>query len=163
MDIEKPQRVTLNYTQQLIAPAAKVFPLLCPVKEAQWLDGWAPYIVLTDSGVAERDCVFITPSAKHNAIWIMSEHDPKAFRVQFYKVTPEHTVGKITIVLTPGPRGCMADITYSYTAIGDEGVAFIAAFTPQYYQEFMKRWELTLNHYLRTGTKLIAKPESAKA
>ena len=157
MDLEKPQRTTLTYTQQLVGSAEKVFPLLCPVNEAKWLEGWNPFLVLSNSGVAELDCVFITPSAHHNAIWTIIEHDPKNFHVAFLKVTPEHTVGRITIKLTPTPRGCLADVTYSYTAIGDDGVKFISEFTAQHYQEFMKSWEHTLNHYLTTGKMLTSK------
>ena len=31
-------RVTRRYTQHLDAPAAEVFPLICPVREAEWLE-----------------------------------------------------------------------------------------------------------------------------
>ena len=46
---------------------SKVFPLLCPVREADWIDGWNPVLVLTQSGFAEQDCVFITDAKVHDA------------------------------------------------------------------------------------------------
>ena len=37
MNITKPKRVTRTYTQRLVAEPAAVFPLLCPVREADWI------------------------------------------------------------------------------------------------------------------------------
>jgi hypothetical protein len=34
------KRVTHTYTQKLDATPERVFPLLCPVREAEWADGW---------------------------------------------------------------------------------------------------------------------------
>ena len=36
----KAHRITREYRQTIEASAETVFPLLCPVREAQWLDGW---------------------------------------------------------------------------------------------------------------------------
>ena len=38
----------------------RVFPLLCPVRENEWLPYWSCEIIHSDSGKAEKDCVFIT-------------------------------------------------------------------------------------------------------
>ena len=40
--------------------AEQRFPLLCPVREREWLAGWNPTIVHTKSGVAEPGCGFVT-------------------------------------------------------------------------------------------------------
>ena len=55
MRISKPNRATHTYRQKLCATPARVFPLLCPVREREWADGWLPDLVITSSGVAERD------------------------------------------------------------------------------------------------------------
>ena len=68
MKIEKPTRATRTFVQKLVAPPERVFPLLCPVREADWLDGWDPLAVYTDSGIAEPGCVFITKAAPHPAL-----------------------------------------------------------------------------------------------
>ena len=60
MNIRAPNRVTHTYKQRLHGAMSKVFPLLCPVREAEWIDGWNPIVVLTQSGYAEQDCVFVT-------------------------------------------------------------------------------------------------------
>lgn len=55
-------RITRHYTQRIEAPPARVFPLLCPVREADWLEGWGEIVemVHSDSGLAEDGCVFLT-------------------------------------------------------------------------------------------------------
>ena len=37
MHILTPTRVAHTYTQHLVAPPKAVFPLLCPVREADWI------------------------------------------------------------------------------------------------------------------------------
>jgi len=60
MNITKPNRATHTYRQKLDASPATVFPLYCPVRETEWADGWIPELVISSSGIAERDCVFVT-------------------------------------------------------------------------------------------------------
>ena len=47
MNIVKPNRVTRSYTQSLISEPDQVYPLLCPVREAEWVNGWHPRLVVT--------------------------------------------------------------------------------------------------------------------
>jgi hypothetical protein len=65
VEIRKPTRATRTFTQKLAAPPERVFPLLCPIREADWLEGWDPLVVFTNSGVAEPACVFMTKAAPH--------------------------------------------------------------------------------------------------
>ena len=48
-------RVTLSHSQRIEAPPARVFPLICPVRETEWLDGWGEQleVIHSDSGLAE--------------------------------------------------------------------------------------------------------------
>lgn len=64
MRIEKPNRVTRTYTQHIQAAPDAVFPLLCPVREAERIPGWDPVAVFSESGFAEVDCVFRTPNGR---------------------------------------------------------------------------------------------------
>lgn len=154
MKVVAPHRATRTYTQRLAAPAARVFPLLCPVREADWIVGWDPPLVVSSSGVAERDCVFITRSQPHDAIWYVTRHEPEAGFVEMLKITPGVTACRLTIELRDAPGGCEADVTYSHTSLGPEGDAFVDAFTEEHYRGFMQDWERRLNHYLRAGAPL---------
>ena len=151
MEITKPRRATHTYRQTLHAPAAKVFPLLCPVREAEWAEGWSPELVISSCGVAERDCVFITPDKPENAIWYMTRHEPESWFVEMLKILPGVTACRLSIQLSENGSECFADITYSHTGIGPAGDEFVAKFTADYYQKFMQAWEKELNDFLKKG------------
>jgi hypothetical protein len=49
-----------EYTGFISATPERVFPLLCPVREYEWLDSWHCRMVYSESGVAEDNCIFET-------------------------------------------------------------------------------------------------------
>jgi hypothetical protein len=151
MQVVAPVRVSRSYTQTLVGTPSEVFPLLCPVREADWIQGWDPPLVVTGSGVAERDCVFITPAEPNDAIWYIVRHEPAAGFVEMLKITPGVTACRLSIQVRGEGTGTKADITYTHTSLGPLGDTFVAGFTDSFYQEFMRGWEAKLNHYLRTG------------
>ncbi|MDQ1344541.1 MAG: hypothetical protein QG586_71 [Pseudomonadota bacterium] len=157
MKIVKPNRVTRSYTQHLVAGPARVLPLLCPVREADWIDGWDPLLVLSQSGFAERDCVFVTAAEPDDSIWYIARHEPEAGLVEMLKVTPAVTACRLTIRVDAVPGGSEATITYSHTSLGAAGDAFVASFTEDYYRQFMQDWEARMNHYLRHGSALVSR------
>jgi hypothetical protein len=153
MKIVRPARSKHSYTQHLVAGPAAVFPLLCPVREADWIEGWDPLLVISSSGLAEPDCVFTTSAEPNAAVWYVTRHEPVEF-VEMVRITPEVTACRLTIRLRAASGGCEADVTYCHTSLGPAGDAFLAGFTAEYYRAFMQDWESRLNHYLRHGTAL---------
>lgn len=156
MRIRPPTRVTHTYAQHLDGPPAAVFPLLCPVREMDWVSGWVPTDVHTESGVAERDCVFTTTDATadgpREATWVITEHNPASGRVEMLKVTPGFLVTRIAIVVRArGETGSTADVTYAYTALNPAGEAHVRSRTAEVYAAFMRDWEAEMNTHLRTG------------
>ena len=155
MRVEKPNRVSRSFTQRLNGSPAAVFELLCPVREADWVNDWRPKLVLSDSGFAEPGCIFITPGIPEDALWLMTEYDPEAYRLEIIKMIPGVVIGRISITLADkGAKGCTADITYAYTSISDHGDRALEEFTEEHFKGFMETWEKELNHYLSTGSKL---------
>jgi hypothetical protein len=66
------------HTQRIEAPPEVVFPPICPVREGQWLDGWADgfELIYSASGFAEKNCVFRTYGhGDPEMTWTVSEHD----------------------------------------------------------------------------------------
>jgi hypothetical protein len=159
MDIRKPNRVTRSYTQHLVAEPDRVFPLLCPVREADWIEGWEPLCVASESGVAEADCVFVTEGTPGNSIWFITRYAPHSGFIEMLKITPEVTACKLSIQLFATHGGSGAKVTYSHTSLGPAGDEFIAGFTEDYYIGFMRDWEKRLNHYLRTGSASLGSPK----
>jgi hypothetical protein len=151
--------VVRTYTQNLVAAPSSVFPLLCPVREADWIEGWDPLCILSDSGVAEPDCVFITAAKPQDAVWYITRHEPDAGYVEMIKITPSVTACKLSIQVRAIETGSEAVVTYSHTSLGPEGDRFVASFTEQHYLQFMQDWEARMNHYLENGTALHSSPD----
>lgn len=156
MQVSRPRRVKRTYTQRLKTSPDQVFPLLCPVREADWIEGWDPISVWSTSGLAERDCVFTTASDDVTAIWYITRHEVQLGEVEMLKITPGVTACKLSIKLEPSVIGTDAHVAYSHTSLGPLGDEFIDAFTSDFYIQFMLDWETRLNHYLTTGQMLRA-------
>ncbi len=149
MKIIKPKRASHTYVQRLVGQPDMVFALLCPVREADWIEGWNPLLVVSDSGLAERDCVFVTSSLPSNAVWYITRHEPDARLIEMIKLTAGVTACRLTIQVRASNEGSLAEITYTHTSLGPEGDAFVEAFTEAHYAAFMKDWEAQMNRYLR--------------
>lgn len=148
MRIEKPYRVSRSYVQHLDAGPAAVFPLLCPVREVEWVEGWEVGVVIAESGLAEAGCVFTTPAGDTEAIWTVTEFRPEDGRIAFVKVTPGETVADISIALSPDDDGGTAAlVTYTLTALTSAGRAVVDELTEDAYEGFMKTWESELNAF----------------
>jgi hypothetical protein len=154
MKIVEPRRVSRTYTQTLAAPPGAVFPLLCPVREADWIPGWDPRLVISQSGVAEPDCVFVTEASPHDAVWYVTRHEPARGFVEMIKITPGVTACRLTIEVRPVAKGSRADVTYTHTSLGPQGDDFLRGFTEEAYVRAMRQWEARMNHYLAHGEAL---------
>ncbi len=152
-------RVSHQYTQTNDAAPEKVFPLLCPVREADWVPGWQYRLIYSESGVAEDGCVFTTPNdSGPETIWMVTHYDPQAFTIAYAWVEPGRVATQIRISLAPAPGGkTSARIGYLYTGLSPAGNAQLERFTADWFRTKMQSWEAALNHYLRTG-KLISAP-----
>jgi hypothetical protein len=157
----KSKRTAHEYTQTNPANPDRVFPLLCPVREGDWLPGWQHRLIYSDSGVAELGCVFTTPNppAGNNeaseTTWIVTEYNPSAFRIAFLWINPGAIVTEIRIQLATGEHGTTrAHIRYRYTGLSPDGNRALEGCDQKWFEAKMQNWETTMNHYLRTATKM---------
>lgn len=150
------KRVTHEYTQTNVAPPETVFPLLCPVREADWVPGWHYRLIYSQSGIAELGCVFTTPNDDGSeTIWQVTEYDPAAFTIAFAWVNPGLVAAQIRIRLEPkSSNETIARIHYTYTGLSDQGNREVQRYDAAWFQRKMQSWERAINHYLHTG-KLI--------
>jgi hypothetical protein len=152
------KKVTLNYKQINNAPPEKVFPLLCPVREKDWLDGWNYKMVYSKSGVAEDGCVFTTPHhSKNETVWIVTKYDPANFEIAFVRVTSDDSVVSISINLQAiEPHSTYAFIEYEYTSLSAEQTKYLENELEKAFQSSMRWWEKAINYYLENG-KMLSK------
>jgi hypothetical protein len=147
---------TFTYQQVNHALPDTVFPLLCPVREADWLDGWQYNMIYSKSGLIEKDCVFTTPH--HGELvtaWQVTQHDPSQYFVEFVRLTPNENVVKIQIQLAlRSDNWTDAHITYQYTGLNPQQNDFIENELEQNFLASMQWWEKAINHYLTSGEML---------
>jgi len=149
MKVMVPCRVTRTYVQKIQAPPEEVFPLLCPVRETEWVKGWDPIVVYSHSGLAEPDCIFLTGNGEPESAWVITHRDSDKFQLEILKISPWTTVAKINIALSQNEEsGTDARINYTYTALSEAGEDFVNHYTEDYYLEFMRYWETAINDYL---------------
>jgi hypothetical protein len=114
--------------------------------------------VISASGLAEPDCVFVTAASPHDAVWYVTRHDPAHGLVEMIRITPAVTACRLTIQLRPTATGSEADVTYLHTSLGPDGDEFLRGFTAEAYAQAMQLWEARVNHYLEHGVALEAPP-----
>ena len=93
----KAKRVTRQYVQTINAEPSVVHALICPVKEAEWLEGWDYDLIYSQSGVAEYGCVFTSQSAGEETIWLIIKRDDTRRETEFARVTPGSRVALVGV------------------------------------------------------------------
>ncbi len=151
------QQATRTYKQINNAKPDTVFPLLCPVREKEWLDGWDYTMIFSSSGVIEKGCVFSTPHhGKEQTIWYVTEHDRKNHLIEFVRVTPSEEVVRINISLAGNMDGTTTStIAYQYTALSPAKNYWIQNNLDEEFLESMIWWEKAINYFLEKGEKLM--------
>lgn len=148
--------------QEIVVPVGalpeQAFPLLCPVREYEWVDGWSCRLVHSRSGFVEEGCVFETDRAPDGpTTWVTVEHDPVRRRVGFLRFTPGRHVSRMELEVQPAGSGRAAlRVRYRFTANSpqgedevrrlEDGVALAAR---------AAHLGRALEHFLVTGTKLL--------
>ncbi len=152
----RPRRITRAYRQTINAKPETVFPLLCPVREAEWLDGWQYSMIYSESGLVEEGAVFSTPGeGEEDTVWIIVRHDSQRRIVEFARFTPNSRTCLLKVAVTPKDgHHSYVDISYTYTGLSPEGNEFIDNFTEDAFLEAVTFWENSMNYFLETGERL---------
>ncbi len=150
---------TRSYTQTIEAPPDRVFPLLCPVREGEWAEGWSDQcqMIHSISGVAEEGCVFRTAAPRRpETIWMITRHDKEEGIVEFFRVTTGLAATRLTInVKAAAEQRSLVHIRYTLTPISAKGADYLQqSFSEKEFARDMAEWQDSMNHWLRTGTML---------
>lgn len=152
----EPKRITRAYRQTINTSPEKVFPLLCPVREAEWLDGWQYNMIFSESGLVEEGAIFSTPlKGEENTIWIVTKHDRKTHTVEFTRFTHNSRTCILRIAVnSKEENSSYVDVSYTYTGITLAGNDFIDTFSESVFLEAVIFWEKSMNYFLETGGRL---------
>jgi hypothetical protein len=150
------KRMVRTYRQTIDARPEVVFPLLCPVREIEWLDGFSFTMVYSASGLVEEGAVFTTANpGEPDTVWIVSRHDRAARAVEFARFTPGSRTCLLKIGVEPcGEARSFVDVSYAYTTLGEPGREFLDGWTEEAFTRAMVFWERSMNYFLKTGAKL---------
>jgi hypothetical protein len=150
------RRTTRTYRQTINSIPESVFPLLCPVREAEWLDGWQYAMIYSESGLIEEWAVFRTAhEGEEDTVWIVTKHDPRKREIEFARFTPGSRTCVLRIaVRAKAKNSSFVDISYTYTATTPAGNDFIDGLTEEAFVKGVVFWEKSVNYFLETGKKL---------
>ncbi|HEY1406758.1 MAG TPA: hypothetical protein VF857_09130 [Spirochaetota bacterium] len=150
------KRMTKKNSMILAGTPEKVFPLLCPIREYEWIEGWACDLIFSDSGLIEQDCIFITRFGDGTPeTWHVSHYEKNRF-ICFIRMTDFRTV-RFEITLTDNHDGSSTAIwTQTFTALNERGNTSIESMDNDLFTAQIRLREQQLNHYLNTGTMLLS-------
>lgn len=77
------QRAVRSCRQTIDAKPEVVFPLLCPVREAEWLDGWNCRMIYSVGGLVEEGAVFSTSKPGEETTVFQTKSTPRTSRFAF--------------------------------------------------------------------------------
>lgn len=153
-------RVCLERECVHAAPPGEVFPLLCPVREYEWIERWDCTVVHSESGVAEEGCLFETDFAGRET-WVVTRYESPS-RIEFCIFVDAGFVERLIITVRPeGTSSSRVHWKRIYTALSADGATAIRGHVERVTPARMKELDRELAHYLATGTML--RHESADA
>ncbi len=152
----KYKQKTLSYVQQIEGEPSEIFPLLCPERETEWLDGWEYEMVYSKSGLAEENAVFKTSGdGEHDIYWMVSRYEPSSRIIEFVRFNVPERIVKIAIKVQERQGGSTpVEISYTYMALSEEQNEYIINTLPSEFEQSMIWWEKSMNHSLKTGEML---------
>ena len=146
------QRLNLEYVMRTRESVEKVFPLLCPVREYEWIPHWSCEILYTSSGYAELGCAFTTDfkDVFGKETWVVSIYEPNK-RIVFVR-TGERRSTRYAITLNEEEGGVALLWQHEMTSLNPAADELVAEHGAHLFRKQMVLLEKQLNHYLNHGT-----------
>ena len=144
----------LSASQLLVALPEKVFPLLCPTLEYEWIETWKCEILFSKSGFAEQDCVFTTffPGDEKET-WIIDRYEPNSL-IQFVRFSESKIIRYSISLIDNGDGTTTAKWEQTITALTEAGIRYVENLSNVEFGKKIKGLENMLNHYLEIGEML---------
>ncbi len=147
----------LSSEQLLFAPREKVFPLLCPTKEYEWIAPWTCELIYSKSGYAELDCVFTTNFPDDvRETWLVDRYEKNGL-IQFVRFSESRVIRYCIELMDNDDQTTKAIWSQTIISLNHEGNKFIENFSVLEYENEIKTLEKMLNYYLKTNRRLELK------
>ncbi|MFX0071119.1 MAG: hypothetical protein ACFFAO_08515 [Candidatus Hermodarchaeota archaeon] len=130
----------------------KIFPLLCPAREADWIIGWDSELLYTESGYAEDKCVFRTDenNLAGEGIWTFTGYKLNEY-IKFVKIEQDLLIhAKVDVVQN---ENASTTVTWNITstAISEKGNKLLE--NPKSHIDSNLAVKM-LDYYLKNGKKI---------
>lgn len=143
-------RAVFTGSQTYPSPPEEVFPMLCPVREYEYLPPWECDIVYPEQGLAEAGGVFTTSLPKDGGIkdvWVISRYE-QVKAIEFVRVNELRTM-LYTIELERTPDNTtIARWQQTLTGLSPEGNSHVRACTQEEFTEVVAYIEDRLRRHL---------------
>ena len=141
----------------LSASPDRVFPLLCPVREHEWIPTWRARLVHSRSGFAELDCVFTTDQpGEGKRTWICTRYEPHR-AIGYTSFSSAGYIMRLEIGLQAIADGTRISWSRRFIATSTEGNDWVARLPPPGASPATQALARLLDHFLTTGEMLVTK------
>ncbi len=142
------RRNGISFEKTFQTSPEKLFPLLCPTTEYDWLPGWASELLHSKSGYTEQNAVFRTNFFGPEEIWVCTHFEPNK-SIEYTRFSQDITA-TMAISLTDNYDGTVTGrwvITAS--ALNENGNAIVNSF--QASGRHMEEILSSLDYYVTHG------------
>ena len=152
----KGARAVFTGTQTYSHASEDVFPMLCPVREYEYIPRWECDLVYLSSGVAELGGVFTTcfpADGDQKDVWVISRLDANQ-AVEFVRVNSLRTmIYRIDLQSTPS-GGTTVRWEQIVTGLSEEGNRHVESLQQADFTAMLSQMQEWLQQYLDTGERI---------
>jgi hypothetical protein len=147
------QQVSHSTTIEVNTTPDEALPLFTAVGERLWIKEWDPAYIYPESGEPMQGMIWKTTNAAGiDEIWVTVTYDVEQHAACYVKWSPEKHVTRIDVDCDAiDDDRTRVQVTYTITALSEEGLAQLKHFTKAHYERMIKPWQGAVNHYLETG------------
>lgn len=113
-------RRVITHQQMFRTTPDKLFRLLCPTTEYDWIDGWHCELIYSKSKYQEYNLIFRTDFFKIDEVWVITRFEPNR-AIEFTRVSTDLSI-KVDITVSDNLDGTSTGSWIIYaTALTDRG------------------------------------------
>ena len=146
----KGSRVIFTGLQSYSSPPEAVFPMLCPVREYDYIPPWECDVVYLDSGLAEQSGVFTTHfpgDGDQKDVWVISRYDIDR-KIEFIRVSGLRTMIYRIDLQSTLTGGTIVNWEQIITGLTEEGNQHIETLTQSDFTVMLAQMQEWLQSYL---------------
>jgi hypothetical protein len=163
-DLEHPLHTRERFEFVANAPLQIAWPLFGAHKERHWAPGWDPIFLWPAQAGDQEGMVFKVKQGGNTAVWVNTDFDRTANRIQYVYVIPGVVVTVITLRLAPQGQSTGVEVIYERTALANTANELVGQMAA-HDRAAGREWSRQINAYLDQShcTINITKPQIATA